>query len=60
MIAQVDEDEIAMIALAMDPSGDADGLAGMGGAKFAASMSAIGVHHYGLYFSPRIARSLDE
>jgi hypothetical protein len=44
MIAQVDEDEIAMIALAMDPSRDADGLSGMGGAQRAASVSAIGVH----------------
>ena len=35
MIAQIDEQQIAMIALAVDPARQADGLADMGGAKLA-------------------------
>ena len=44
MIAQVDEDQVAMIALAVHPSGHAHLIADFGRGKSAASMSAIGVH----------------
>ena len=44
MVAQVDEQHAAMVALAMDPAGQADCLADIGGAELGAMMSAIGVH----------------
>ena len=44
MVAQIDEQQPAMVALAMHPSRDADRLADLFGAKLAAIMGAIGVH----------------
>jgi len=44
MIAQIDEQQPSMIALAMHPAGDADRLTDLFGAKLAAIMGAIGVH----------------
>ena len=44
VVAQVDENETAVVALAMDPAREADGLTGVGGPKGAAGMTAIGVH----------------
>ena len=44
MVAQVDEQQIAMVALAMDPARQADGLAGLFGAELAAGVGAVGVH----------------
>ena len=44
MVAQIDEQHAAMIALAVDPAGQADGLADVGGAKRGAVVGAIGVH----------------
>ena len=44
MIAQVDEDQPAMVAAAIDPAGDARGGADIGFAKLAAGVGAIGVH----------------
>jgi hypothetical protein len=40
-IAQVDKGYATMIALAMDPTGQGDGLPYVGGAQFAASVSFI-------------------
>ena len=45
MVPEVDEDQIAVVALAVDPAGDADGLAGAGGAELTAGVRAIGVHN---------------
>ena len=44
MVAQVDEQHAAMVALAMDPARQADGLADIGGSQGAAGMGAIGMH----------------
>ena len=44
MIAQVDEQHAAVVALAVDPAGKADGLADVGSAELAAIMGAIRVH----------------
>ena len=44
MVAQVDEQHAAMVALAMHPAGQAHGRADIGFTKGAASMGAIGVH----------------
>jgi len=44
VVAQIDEDQPAMVALAMDPAGQANLGAGVAGAKLAAGMGAIGVH----------------
>ncbi len=44
MIAQIDEQDAAVIALAVDPAGQADGRADVGSAELAAVMGAIGVH----------------
>ena len=44
MVAQVDEDQVAMIALAMDPAGEPDLLADIGQSERAASVRAVGVH----------------
>ena len=44
MIAQIDEQHAAMIALAVHPARKTDGLADIGGAELGAVMGAIGVH----------------
>ena len=44
MVAQVDEHQPAMVAPAVDPAGQPDGLSDIVLAKLAASMGAIGVH----------------
>ena len=44
MVAQVDEDQPAMVAAAIDPARQAHGLADIGFAELAAGMGAIGVH----------------
>src|SRR3546814_18330921 len=44
MVAQIDEDEVAVIALAMYPTRDTDGFPGAVRAKLAAGMGALGVH----------------
>ncbi len=44
MVAQVDEQHPAMVALAVDPAGQADGRADVAGTKVGASMGAVGVH----------------
>jgi hypothetical protein len=44
MIAKIDEDQLAMIALSVDPARQADRLAHIGLDKLAACMRAIGVH----------------
>ncbi len=44
MVAQVDEQDTAMVALAVDPAGQANGLADIAFAKLCASMGAVGVH----------------
>ena len=44
MVAQVDEQHAAVVALAVDPARQADGLADVGGAQLGAIMGAIGVH----------------
>ena len=44
MVAQVDKQQIAVIALAMDPAGQADGLADAGGAERGTIVGAICVH----------------
>jgi hypothetical protein len=47
MVAQIDEQEIAVVALAVDPAGKADGLADMVAAQLAARVGTIGVHESG-------------
>ena len=44
MVAQIDKEQAAMVALAVHPAGKAGGLAGIGCAKLAAGVGAIGVH----------------
>ena len=44
MVAQVDEQQLAVIALAVDPAGQADGFADVAFAKVGAAVGAIGVH----------------
>jgi hypothetical protein len=44
MIAEIDEQQIAMVALAVDPAGKPDDLSRIAGAERAASMGAIGMH----------------
>ena len=44
MVAQIDEQQPAMVALAVHPARQAHSLADMLGAKLAAMMGAIGVH----------------
>ena len=45
VVAQVDEQQVAVVALAMDPAGQADAsAAGVGEAQRAAGVRAIGVH----------------
>ena len=40
-VAQVEEDEVAVVAAAVDPAHEDDLLAGVGGAQFAAEMGAF-------------------
>ena len=44
MVAQVDEQTAAMVAHAVDPAREADGLAHVRGVEFGAGMAAEGVH----------------
>ena len=44
MVAQVNKKQVAVIALAMDPTRQADRFISMAQAKFAAGMRAICVH----------------
>jgi hypothetical protein len=44
VVAQVDEDQAAVVALAVDPARQAHIGAGVGGAQGAAVVGAIGVH----------------
>jgi hypothetical protein len=44
MVAQVDEEQAAMVALAVHPAGEARGLAGIIGAQGATVMGPVGVH----------------
>jgi hypothetical protein len=44
MVTQVDEDQPTMVAAAIHPAGQPDGLADMRLAQFAAGMGAIGMH----------------
>ena len=44
MVAQVDEQQMAVIALAVDPARQADGLADIARAQLGAAVGAIGVH----------------
>ncbi len=48
MVAQVDEEQAAVIAFAMDPAGQARWLARIGDAELAAGVGAIGVHGVGV------------
>ena len=47
MIAQIDEEEPAMVALAMHPARKPHRLAGIGGAQRGAGMGTVGVHGQG-------------
>jgi hypothetical protein len=47
MVAQVDEQQVAVVALAMDPAGKPHPRADVGGAQLAASMGPVGVHNDG-------------
>ncbi len=44
MVAQIDEQEVAMVALAVNPAREPDSLADMRGAQLAAIVGAIGMH----------------
>jgi hypothetical protein len=44
VVPEVDEEEVAVVALAMDPAGQPDGLADLRKAQLAAVMGPIGVH----------------
>ena len=44
MVAQVDEHQPAVVALAVNPAGQAHGVPGVGQSQGAAGMGAIGVH----------------
>ena len=44
VIAQVDEQQAAMVAFGMHPAGQSGGLAGVGGAQGGTGVGAIGVH----------------
>ena len=47
VVAQVDEEDAAVVALVVDPAGEADLLSGVFGTQFVASMGAIGMHGRG-------------
>ena len=40
-IAEIEEDEVAVVAAAVDPTHEGDGLAGVGAAEFAAGVRAL-------------------
>ncbi len=44
MVAEVDEDQVAVVALPMDPAGDPHHGPRIGGTKGAAGMGAVGMH----------------
>ena len=44
MVAQVDEQQAAVVALAVDPAGEAGFMAGIGGAQGATVVGAVLVH----------------
>jgi len=44
MVAQIDEEQLPVVALAMDPAREPDGRAGIGEAELAARMGSVGVH----------------
>jgi hypothetical protein len=44
VVANVDEQEAAMVADAMHPAGDSDGLADIGRAKGSAGMAPVAMH----------------
>ena len=44
MIPQIDEKQVAVVALAVQPSRQTDGLADMVWAQLAASVAAVGIH----------------
>jgi hypothetical protein len=52
MIAQIDEQHTAMIALAVNPARQADGLSNMAGAQGAAGVGTVKVHRNS-FQSPR-------
>jgi hypothetical protein len=47
MVAQIYKQQTAMVAFAVNPAGNADGLADIGGAKNSAGMGAVGMHYGG-------------
>ena len=49
MVAQIDEQQIAVVALAMDPARELDPLADMGRAELSAIVGTIGVHDQGTF-----------
>jgi hypothetical protein len=46
MVAQVDEEQLPVVALAMNPAGEPDGGAGIAEAELAASMGSVSVHRH--------------
>ena len=52
MVAQIDEEDSAVIAKAEHPTGNPDGFARVGGAELVASMSAIRMHRFFLQIEP--------
>jgi hypothetical protein len=50
VVAQVDEEDAAEVALVVDPAREADGLAGVGGAQVVAGVGAVRVGHGGTGF----------
>jgi hypothetical protein len=45
MVAKVNEQQAAVVAYAMDPAGQANGLADIGFAKSGTSVAAVTMHH---------------
>jgi hypothetical protein len=45
MVTQIDEQQVAVVALAMDPSRQADRFADVAEAQLGAAVGAIGVHN---------------
>jgi hypothetical protein len=56
VVAQIDEQQAAMVALAMDPAGQADGSARVLRAQRATGVGAIGVHGENVVRSGRSGR----
>jgi hypothetical protein len=46
MVAQVDEEQLPVVALAMNPAGEPDGGAGIAEAELAAGMGSVSVHRH--------------